>query len=144
MEQSGLANDKINDEIFNKCIIGIIGFDNEQIDFEESPAGIVDHLSHKILVNSKKLIENIESIAKEANCKELFIPSSVYACEFYRKFGFDYLNGKKVQNEDKEYTLVKKYIQEAIFSIIKTPTTLFLRSKGITEKQAKLNTSQGA
>ena len=42
------------------------------------------------------------------------------------------------------YTLVKKYIQEAIFSIIKTPTTLFLRSKGITEKQAKLNTSQGA
>ncbi len=57
----------------------------------------------------KKLIENIESIAKEANCKELFIPSSVYACEFYRKFGFDYLNGKKVQNEDKEYTLVKKY-----------------------------------
>ena len=60
MEQSGLANDKINDEIFNKCIIGIIGFDNEHIDFEESPAGIVDHLSHKILVNSKKLIENIE------------------------------------------------------------------------------------
>jgi hypothetical protein len=60
MEQSGLPSNKINEEVFNKCIIGIIGFNDEQIDFEESPAGIIDHLSHKILTNSKKLIENIE------------------------------------------------------------------------------------
>lgn len=57
----------------------------------------------------RKLIENIEEIALNMGCKQLVIPASVYACEFYRKFGFDYLDGKKVQNEDKEYILVKKY-----------------------------------
>ena len=57
----------------------------------------------------KKLIEKIEQIAINIGCKELMILASVYACEFYRKFGFDYLDGKKVQNEDKEYILVKKY-----------------------------------
>lgn len=57
----------------------------------------------------RKLIEKIEDVALNIGCKELVIPASVYACEFYRKFGFDYLNGKKVQNDDKEYILVKKY-----------------------------------
>mgnify|MGYP004535631541 CR=1 FL=1 len=57
----------------------------------------------------RKLIENIEEIAVNIGCKELVIPASVYACEFYRKFGFDYLDGKKIQNEDKEYILTKKY-----------------------------------
>lgn len=57
----------------------------------------------------KKLIKSIEEIAVNIGCKELVVPASVYACEFYRKFGFDYLDGKKIQNEDKEYILVKKY-----------------------------------
>ena len=57
----------------------------------------------------RKLIENIENIAIDIGCKELIIPASVYACEFYRKFGFDYLDGKKIKNEDKEYILTKKY-----------------------------------
>ena len=57
----------------------------------------------------RKLIENIEDIAINIGCKELIVPASVYACEFYRKFGFDYLDGKKIQNEDKEYILMKKY-----------------------------------
>ena len=57
----------------------------------------------------RKLIENIENIAVNIGCKELVISASVYACEFYRKFGFDYLDGKKIQNKDKAYMLTKKY-----------------------------------
>ena len=57
----------------------------------------------------EKLLKKIDEIAIDIGCKELVVPASVYACEFYRKFGFDYLDGKKVQNEDKEYILVKKY-----------------------------------
>ena len=57
----------------------------------------------------KQLVQNIEKIAVNIGCKELVIPASVYACEFYRKLGFDYQDGKKIQNEDKEYILVKKY-----------------------------------
>ena len=58
----------------------------------------------------KELIENIEQkrkIASDDNFKNIIF--LFYACEFYRKFGFDYLDGKKIQNEDKEYILTKKY-----------------------------------
>ena len=57
----------------------------------------------------KKLIQSIDEIAMNIGCKELVVFASVYACDFYRKFGFDYLDGKAVQNEDNEYVLVKKY-----------------------------------
>lgn len=57
----------------------------------------------------KKLIQDIEKIAVNMGCNELVIPASAYACEFYRKLGFDYIDGKKIQNEDKGYILVKKY-----------------------------------
>lgn len=53
------------------------------------------------------LIKKIEEYAKSIGAKELYIPASIYGCEFYRKLGYDYLNGKKELNEDKEYTLVK-------------------------------------
>lgn len=53
------------------------------------------------------LIKKIEDYAKSIGVKELYIPASIYGCEFYRKLGYDYLNGKKELNEDKEYTLVK-------------------------------------
>jgi len=55
----------------------------------------------------KKLILKVEEEARKVGAKELHIPSSVHACEFYRKLGFDYLNGIKEQNEEKEYMLVK-------------------------------------
>ena len=53
------------------------------------------------------LIKKIEEYAKTINAKEVYIPASIYGCEFYRKLGYDYLDGKKEQNKDKEYTLVK-------------------------------------
>ncbi len=53
------------------------------------------------------LVKKIEYYAKSVGAKELYIPASIYACEFYRKLGYDYLDGKKELNEDKEYTLVK-------------------------------------
>lgn len=49
----------------------------------------------------------IKKIEDYIGVKELYIPASIYGCEFYRKLGYDYLNGKKELNEDKEYTLVK-------------------------------------
>ena len=57
----------------------------------------------------KRLIQEIEKYAMQLGVKELIIPASVYGCEFYRKLGYDYLNGKKEQNEDKEYMLVKYF-----------------------------------
>lgn len=57
----------------------------------------------------KKLIQDIEKTAVNMGCNELVIPASAYACEFYRKLGFNYIDDKKIQNEDKGYILVKKY-----------------------------------
>ena len=55
----------------------------------------------------KMLIQEIEKYAKSIGVKELVIPASIYGCEFYRKLGYDYLDGKKELNEDREYMLVK-------------------------------------
>lgn len=55
----------------------------------------------------KMLMHEIEKYAKSIGARELIIPASIYGCEFYRKLGYDFLDGKKELNEDKEYTLVK-------------------------------------
>ena len=55
----------------------------------------------------KNLIKRIEQYANSINIKELIIPASIYAVEFYRKLGYDYLDGKKELNEDNVYVLVK-------------------------------------
>lgn len=57
----------------------------------------------------KALIKEIEKYAIKLGVRELIVPASVYGCEFYRKLGYDYLEGKKEQNEDKEYMLVKYF-----------------------------------
>lgn len=57
----------------------------------------------------KMLIQEIEKFANKIGVKELVIPASVHACEFYRKLGYDYINGIKEQNEEKEYMLVKRF-----------------------------------
>lgn len=54
------------------------------------------------------LINKIEEYAKSINAKEIVIPASIYGCEFYEKLGYEYLNGKKELNEEKEYTMIKK------------------------------------
>ena len=60
MMSSGMSEEDIHEEVCNKCILGIVGFDNEIIDFDESPAGIVGHIGFKILENSKTLLNDIE------------------------------------------------------------------------------------
>ncbi len=47
------------------------------------------------------MIKELEKIALNLEAKEIVIPSSIYACDFYRKLGFEYeyLDGKKIQNE---------------------------------------------
>lgn len=55
----------------------------------------------------KMLIKEIEKYAESIGAKQLVILASIYGCEFYRKLGYDYLDGKKELNEEKEYTLVK-------------------------------------
>lgn len=55
----------------------------------------------------RMLIEKVESLAHKIGAKTLVIPASVRGLEFYRKLGYDYLNGIKEQNEDKEYMLEK-------------------------------------
>lgn len=60
MRSSGMKKEDAYEEICNKCIIGIIGFENEEINFDESPAGIVDHIGLKIMHNSSILTQDIE------------------------------------------------------------------------------------
>lgn len=60
MLQSGMSKEDIYEEVCKKSILGIIGFDDEFVDFDNSPAGIVGHIGFKILENSKQITNDIE------------------------------------------------------------------------------------
>lgn len=66
----------------------------------------VDVNYHKLGIG-KMLIRKIEEYAKEVKAKRLVIPASIFGCEFYRKLGYEYVNGEKVLNEEKMYMLEK-------------------------------------
>ena len=57
----------------------------------------------------RKLIERIEEYSKGIGAEELIIPASIHGVEFYRKLGYDYLNGNKELNKDGEYVLSKQF-----------------------------------
>ncbi|MBR5662517.1 MAG: GNAT family N-acetyltransferase [Bacilli bacterium] len=56
----------------------------------------------------KRLIKAIEDYSMKIKAEELIIPASIHGLEFYRKCGYDYLNGNKEINKDGEYILSKK------------------------------------
>lgn len=53
MEQSKISLEDIYEEICNKCILGIQHFEEEEIDYVSSPAGIVGHIGQNILHHSR-------------------------------------------------------------------------------------------
>ena len=60
MLTSGMKETDINEEIVKKCVVSIIGFENEELDIDLSPAGVIDHLATKIKLNSMLITEDIE------------------------------------------------------------------------------------
>lgn len=57
---SNMSMSDIYDEICNKCILGILYYEGEEIDFERSPAGVLEHLGEKILYHSRDLLKDIQ------------------------------------------------------------------------------------
>ncbi|MGM0508572.1 MAG: GNAT family N-acetyltransferase [Fusobacteriota bacterium] len=55
----------------------------------------------------KKIIERLESHEYFLRAKRIEIPSSITACEFYRKFGYDYKDGIKQLDNEGHYRLEK-------------------------------------
>jgi len=57
---SNISMSEIYDEICHKCILGILYHEGEEIDFERSPAGVLEHLGEKILYHSRDIIKDIQ------------------------------------------------------------------------------------
>lgn len=55
----------------------------------------------------KLLIETVEEYAKGIGGKKLKVPASAFGLEFYKKLGYDFVNGEPQLNEDKEYIMIK-------------------------------------
>lgn len=55
MEQSQVSLDDIYEEICNKCILGIQHFEEQEIDYAISPAGILTHIGQNILHHSREV-----------------------------------------------------------------------------------------
>lgn len=59
MKSSGFSLEDMYEEVCNKCIIGLLHYD-EDIDLANSPAGIATHIGSKILHHSKALIDDVQ------------------------------------------------------------------------------------
>ena len=53
------------------------------------------------------LIEAVEEYAKDIGGKRLKVPASVFGFGFYKKLGYDFVDGEPQLNEDKEYIMIK-------------------------------------
>ncbi len=58
MVGSNMSEQDIYEEVCETCILGILHFPNESIDYHKAPAGIVDHIGQKILHHSRELYED--------------------------------------------------------------------------------------
>ena len=54
-----------------------------------------------------KIISTLENDEYFLRAKRIEIPSSITACEFYKKFGYDYKNGIKELDDEGHYRLEK-------------------------------------
>ena len=55
----------------------------------------------------KKIVETLEQDAFFLRAKRVEIPSSITACEFYKKMGYQYKDGKTAIDEEQLYRLEK-------------------------------------
>lgn len=57
---SNVSESDIYEEICSKCILGVLYYEDEEIDLEQSPAGIVQHIGLKVLYHSQDVIKDLE------------------------------------------------------------------------------------
>ena len=57
---SKLSMSEIYEEICGKCILGVLYYEDVVIDFDQSPAGVLEHLGQKILHHSRELLTDIQ------------------------------------------------------------------------------------
>lgn len=105
MQASGMKEADINEEICNKCVISLIGFEEEEIDFEESPAGVIDHLATKIRLNSLLIIENIEDSYQKMVAACSLFERLVMVVSYYTNNTYEYTQNLPIDVLIKRYTL---------------------------------------
>lgn len=93
----------------NDNVVGTAGIDKSwyNADGEYWILTVFVDISHHKKGIGRMLIEEIEKYAKQINAKKLVIPASIAGCEFYRKLGYEYANGKKELNEHQMYIMEK-------------------------------------
>ena len=105
MSKSGMSENDIYDEIVVKCVEDIIGFPEETIDLEESPAGVIDTLAKKILENSKMILEDLEKTYEHFSTSIPLLDKLVLIVGHYTGSSFDETKLLPVDELIKRYTL---------------------------------------
>lgn len=105
MEASGMKESDINEEICNKCVVSLLGFEEEEIDFDESPAGVIDHLATKIKLNSILIVNNIEE-----SYGKMVVACSLYerlamVVAYYTNNTYEFTQNLPIDELLKRYTL---------------------------------------
>lgn len=105
MESSGMKESDINEEIFLKSVIAVIGFEDEEIDIDESPAGIVDHVATKIKLNSILLLKDIEDTYQQLAASCSLLERLAITVAYYTNNTYEYTQSLPIDELFKRYAL---------------------------------------
>lgn len=108
MKASGMLNININDEIVDLAVLGIIGFEGEKIDFENSPAFVADHLADKIRLNTKTILEDLEGAYNEFITTLNLIEIFAMIVSYYSNTSYENVMNLSLDEVIKRYTICSK------------------------------------
>lgn len=105
MESSGMKESTINEEIVSKCLISILGFEDEELDIDNSPAGIIDHLATKIKLNSFMLIKDLEQSYQAYFNSLAIMDRLIMVVAHYTNNTYEFTQALPIDEIIKRYTL---------------------------------------
>ena len=105
MQQSGMKDFDINEEIVNKCLISIIGFETEKLDIENSPAGVIDHIATKIKLNSLLCVNNIEETFQKFSTSSNLFDRLAIVVAYYTNNTYEFTHQLPIDDLMKRYSL---------------------------------------
>lgn len=118
MYQSKMSVEDIYEEIIEKCVVEVIGFPEEKIDFNESSAGIFKTLAIKILENSKMLVADLEQSFNSFTNTTTLLDQLALVVGYYTHLGYEKSKELPIDELLKRYALCCKGFSQTVPPIV--------------------------
>lgn len=105
MLNAGMTLEDINEEVCNRCIISIVGFEEERLSFSNSPAGVFSHIGTKIIRNSKEVIRDLEGAFQAFSASASIYDRLILVVSYYTNNSYEFCQNLPIDELVKRYAL---------------------------------------